>query len=52
MVYTQISQRFRVNHLTVKLSNWIFTHLKLCVADAIHNLKKVILFYVYISQNL
>ena len=32
---------------TISLPNysiWIFTHLKLCLADAIHNLKRVKLF--------
>ena len=27
----------RVNPLTAKLLNWIFTHFKLCLADAIHS---------------
>ena len=30
-----------VNPLTVNYSIWIFTHLKLCLADAIHNFKGV-----------
>ena len=30
-----------LNPLTAKLFNWNFTHLKLCLADAIHNFKWV-----------
>ena len=39
MVYTKKFQRF--NFLTAKLFNLNFTHLKLCLADAIHNFKWV-----------
>ena len=39
MVYTRVFHRF--NPLTANYSIWIFTHLKLCLADAIHNFKWV-----------
>ena len=39
MFHIQICQRF--NPLTAKYSIGIFTHLKLCLADAIHNFKSV-----------
>ena len=37
------------NPLTAKLFNWNFTHLKLCLADAIHNFKWVKI--IQIRQN-
>ena len=45
MDYTKIFQRFKgYDGLTLSPPNysiWIFTHLKLCLADAIHNFKWV-----------
>ena len=48
MVYTKLFQRF--NPLTAILFNLsFFTHLKLCLADAIHNFKWVKI--IQITQN-
>ena len=44
MVYTKIFERF--NPLTAKL----FTHLKLCLADAIHNFKWVKIIQIWQNE--
>ena len=41
MLGHRLCQWPNINPLTAKLSIWIFTHLKLCLADAIHNFKLV-----------
>ena len=45
MVYTRVFHRF--NPLTANYSIWIFTHLKLCLADAIQNFKWVKKSYIF-----
>ena len=47
---TMVQSRLKFNLLTAKLFNWNFTgHLKLCLADSIHNFKLVKI--IQIGQN-
>ena len=38
------------NSLAAKLFNLIFTHLKLCLADAIHNFKWVKIIHIWQNE--